>query len=1015
MHLHTLTFRAIGPFDREHTIDFSRLGASGLFLLEGPTGAGKSTIIDAIVFALYGGLAGEEASKQRLHSHHAKPGVEPFVDLTFSTQSGDYRIRRSPAHERPKRTGTGTTIQNESAKLSRLRSLDAPDRGEEISTRTQEIGNEIKEIVGLDKQQFLQTVVLPQGEFARFLRSTGEDRKDLLRTIFRTDVYEAVTEQLKSMRNAAGKSIEDSKARVKEAFAGFTVASHHEFGGEFHEDDFEALATACAEVVASMVEASVVAREANDEAQLALVTAEQAHEEQMLLAGRLKTRTELLARQSRLAEQSEGVEELKERARIAQRAAAVSMSITGLRKAVGQLEGAKDRLDCAHTDHPGAEGLPKAELAAERDNISTEITELGRLLEVESGLPERRLELDTGKQKREALDERITRLFNAVAAAPRVIGQHERQHITLQMTAKSLPDLTAKVSRASEALDSSRAVETTTTLLAQAIAARDELVAGATKANRLVSHLRQRRLDEYAGVLSQKLEAGEPCAVCGSAEHPAPARLQEDHPSETDIEVAERSLAGLTKRVEAAVGDVGVHKEELARLHVRAEGLDVQQAAAALEAARKQESAAREAEAQLVEVQRELDEAKLRLANDDAQLTQAKVDLAVLDADLITLEERIEADSVRIAEVVHGRADSLARLVAAMRANRDSIDRVISARETHAAASDAFDGRRKEVDIALVEHGFYSTEEAEKAALDAAELRVITDQVKEYDRLSALVADRLSSPEIAELTGDEKTDVESAAQLINERLLVARESQKRVDVLTARETTTARALAVLQGSLTTHAKAVADSGAIVRLAGVAEGSHPANVKKVSLGTYVLMRRFDDVVSAANARYGPMSNGRYQLIRIEENEGKGGGRRTGLALSIQDGETGRQREPRTLSGGETFNASLCLALGLADVVTGEAGGIKLGTLFVDEGFGTLDGEALDRVMSELGKLSKGGRMVGIVSHVDELKQRVADRIEVRRKAGGASTLTVKAQGEARSESTESDTESELFAG
>ncbi|MGZ5410462.1 MAG: SbcC/MukB-like Walker B domain-containing protein, partial [Aeromicrobium sp.] len=210
-----------------------------------------------------------------------------------------------------------------------------------------------------------------------------------------------------------------------------------------------------------------------------------------------------------------------------------------------------------------------------------------------------------------------------------------------------------------------------------------------------------------------------------------------------------------------------------------------------------------------------------------------------------------------------------------------------------------------------------------------------------------------------------------------------------------RSANTDNALSALRTALGVYRSAVAEAGAIDRMAGVADASHPANVNKITLGTYVLMRRFDDVVNAANVRYGPMSDGRYQLMRIDEKEGKGGGRRTGLALAVLDSETGRQREPRTLSGGETFNASLCLALGLADVVTGEAGGIELGTLFVDEGFGSLDSESLDRVMSELGKLSRNGRMVGIVSHVEELKHRVADRISVLRNDDGSSRLKVSA--------------------
>ncbi|MGZ5410281.1 MAG: AAA family ATPase, partial [Aeromicrobium sp.] len=186
MQLHKLTFQAIGPFAGEETIDFTGLGASGLFLLEGPTGAGKSTIIDAIVFALYGGLAGEDASKQRLHSHHAADGVAPFVDLTFSTQAGDFRIHRTPAHARPRKDGKGFTEKKESATLSRIPSLDEPEVKIELAVGARDTGNEITSLIGLNRLQFLQTVVLPQGEFARFLRANGEARKALLQSIFRT-------------------------------------------------------------------------------------------------------------------------------------------------------------------------------------------------------------------------------------------------------------------------------------------------------------------------------------------------------------------------------------------------------------------------------------------------------------------------------------------------------------------------------------------------------------------------------------------------------------------------------------------------------------------------------------------------------------------------------------------------------------------------------------------------------------------------------------------------------------
>ena len=613
-------------------------------------------------------------------------------------------------------------------------------------------------------------------------------------------------------------------------------------------------------------------------------------------------------------------------------------------------------------------------------------------------MPERRLGLDSIGHKRSDLHTRIERLSGAVASAPATIEHHEEQRSWLQIAAQTLADLTTRVDKAAKALEAAQVVSRTTHRLTQATDRRDELAAEATTTNSRVRRLRQRQLDEYAGVLSQQLEDGEPCAVCGSAEHPAPARLQDDHPSDDDIESAERQLSDLTTAVATAADEVNTHKEELARRHEQAGGLDADEAEAQLDQARQQEKTARDAVQQLATVEATLKTLRSRLASDEAQLTQAKVDLAVLDTDLAKLAETIETDALRIAAVVEGKADNLAGLVTSLRERRSLIDRAIAADDAHASAVEATELRQAEVDDALTASQFTSVGEAADARLDAAELAALEAQVSHYDNRSAVVTDRLADPDLADLTGDETADVDEAASQLDASQRAAREAQRKVDVMSAREESTTRAVHTLTAALKVHGQATAESGAIVRLAGVAEGTHPANAKKVSLGTYVLMRRFDDVVAAANVRYAPMSNGRYQLVRIEEKEGKGGGRRTGLALAIQDGETGRQREPRTLSGGETFNASLSLALGLADVVTGEAGGIELGTLFVDEGFGTLDGESLDRVMAELGKLSKGGRMVGIVSHVDELKQRVAERIEVRRKSDGASTLTVTAEGE-----------------
>ncbi|MBC7593733.1 MAG: SMC family ATPase [Kineosporiaceae bacterium] len=999
MQLHTLTFQAIGPFDGVHTIDFSRLGASGLFLLEGPTGAGKSTIIDAIVFALYGGLAGDEASKQRLHSHHADAGVEPFVDLTFSTQAGSYRIRRSPAHDRPKRTGTGTTVQNETAKLSRLASLDAPDMGQEISTRAQEIGPEIKRLIGLDKRQFLQTVVLPQGEFAKFLRSTGEERKGLLQTIFRTDVYEEVTEQLKGMRIAAKGSIDRARIRVGEAFAGFRAAA--DFDDSLDDQDFGLVQSASVKAVGILSASAAEARQGSDAAQNVVTTARKHHDQQVRLRTLLAARAELLTRAKDLVSAVAQIDEIRVRLEAAQRATSVAIAISGLRKASQEFERSVTALDRAHEDYGHeAATLTKTDLVRQRDEISAEITELTRLLAIESNLSARLNSLATLRATIGATQTRIDALVEQVAAAPELVAEGESELKRLMVTAGSLDELKAKVERARKSVAALTSLETITARIAVESFKRDDLVARGTAANDAVRALRQRQLDDYAGVLSSNLVAGRPCAVCGSREHPAPAELQHDHPSVADIEAAERKLGELTAAAGLAAEQVNAQQQEFARKHEQAEGLDKDSATLLLDQAEQQLALGVAAQNDLIEAELVLVARKKKLADDQAQLTQTRIEVTGQEADLGNLDDAVMTDETQIEGALAGRAATLDQLLGTLRSRRELIDRLTGARDVHTAATGVLAGRRREVDETLTTHHFDTIEDAQAAVLDESVRASFTTQVKVHDLESTRVGDGLSQLDIVALTGEETTDVPAAVEALQASQGAARGAQTLADVLESRRKSAARALVELDGALALHETAVQESGAIVRLAGISEGSHPANTKKVSLGTYVLMRRFDDVVNAANVRYGPMSNGRYQLARIEENEGKGGGRRTGLALAIQDGETGTQREPRSLSGGETFVASLCLALGLADVVTGEAGGIELGTLFVDEGFGTLDAESLDLVMAALGKISKGGRTIGVVSHVDELKQRIADRIEVRHKRGGASTLRVRAEGEDR---------------
>ena len=330
-----------------------------------------------------------------------------------------------------------------------------------------------------------------------------------------------------------------------------------------------------------------------------------------------------------------------------------------------------------------------------------------------------------------------------------------------------------------------------------------------------------------------------------------------------------------------------------------------------------------------------------------------------------------------------------------LEAELSSLSLLAAARSTVADRRQRDVERAVELKAALERAGFPDRAAAEAAAMNGVERASAEARVADHLRHTTANAEALASPALAGIAGTAAPDVEATARRLADAEAAAGTATAAAAVSARRATNAAAACTALTEAADENADAVREAAAVVRLADVVSATGSENSTKVTLGTYVLLRRFEDVVAAANARLESMSGGRYELVRSDVKEGPSRSQRVGLSLTVHDHRTDRRRDPKSLSGGETFYASLCLALGLADVVTGEAGGVELGTLFVDEGFGSLDPETLDTVMAELGRLSAGGRVVGVVSHVEEMKQRIGERIEVRRLEDGSSTLLVRA--------------------
>ena len=1024
MRLHSLELQAIGPYATRQRVDFDALTASGLFLLEGPTGAGKTTILDAITFVLYGERSRDTTQEDgphadRLHSHFAPPGVEPSVTVELSLRGTRYRIRRTPEYQRPKRRGDGLVTEAAQVHLERLE----PAGWTTLSANKAEAGEAITAAIGLTQAQFTQVMLLRQGEFAKFLRSSGDDRQKLLTALFGTQLYDRITDELGARRteatrarDAAQRQIAAAAAAAAEA-AGLDEAARDELLAAPRDERAARLAGLTGQVAAD----TGAARAELDGTTAALAAAQAAVEQAAQRAARLRRLADALdrlaeheagqgehaARESRLeaARRADPVRPLLDaladaETALAQARAEVAgrpgLDLAGLELA-GLVPGPGDAPDAAADEADVLAGLGATAAAGSAATARAERAEqdaagLRYLAGQEAGLAGREAELARLSDVAAAAGDRAARLEAARQELPAQIAELEERLTAARVAAAGLADGEAQLdavmvrrAAAGRAEDLAGRLDELAAASSSAVDAHQQLVDAHQEAM-------QARLDNMAAELACQLTADCACLVCGSTEHPAPAPMHDGAVLEQDVAQAAEARDAAALDRELAQEAHAELAAEVADCLATAGGDTVAELEAELAVLGERVTAAQEAAQEAADLEPQLADRQAERDHLGDELTAAAAEAAAAGKEAGAAREQLSQLATELAVSAAGFASVSARQ-AALR-QEASADRAL-ARDLGAlaAARRSADAARQRADRESGQRGFATIEAARGAVLAPGDLAGLAGQVASWAaelaaRRAAVAADDLAGLDAGDLAGAQAAAAQAGAILAAAQ---AADQQARGawSALTEKAGRLALRLAELDREQAAADQLAAATEPVIRLAGLARGTE--GQRKIALTTYVLRLWFEQVVQAANARLAAMSSGRYELRRTDESESKR--QRTGLTLAVIDRHTGAERSPKSLSGGETFYTSLALALGLADVVKAEAGGVELDTLFIDEGFGSLDPQTLDQVMAVIDDLRDRGRAVGIVSHVTDLKDRVYERLEVRRLRDGSSAATV----------------------
>lgn len=1002
-----LTMSAFGPYAGTQILDFTELGERTFFLVHGPTGSGKTTILDAICFALYGDTSGAQRDGKQMRSDHAEPSVPTEITFDFVVGLKLYRIKRNPDQERPKKRGEGLTVMPSNATLWQRTGLfrDA-NEGHVLASGWGKVTEAVETLLGFKSSQFRQVVMLPQGEFRRLLNADSRERQVILEALFRTELYRRIEEALK----ASAKELTDNFKRLSERKAWVLQAAKAQ-----KMDELEKRLNLHMEQRNKVSFELERSRKNLQEAQDRLNTGKQARErleEKRQAAGALSLlakeveimndKKNLLS-QARLAASLEDAEKsLKARQKEALNAAE---NLLAKRKAEAAALTTKEQAD----KMLAAEALREPE----REAAGKELARLEELTEKVAALAEaKKMAAETGEVAA-AAEIQLKKAEMVVTRIRESIDEKTAAHLEAVNQGARAAELESLFRNAEQVYQKRKILESKKDELAllekdlaRSAGALRQYQDFYTKARDELARLQEAWNRGQAAILSSALKDGIPCPVCGSLAHPSPARSNARLPREEEIKAKQQGLAELEKRRDKAQlefnaitnkratisGGIGELEQELGEKAVAAPQVLLATAAKAKRAWLESGQAAANAPALSGQIE------KLKLqhekANEQLEVIKRASSRASEEhkAALAVVAERESAIPAALCdpaslqkaqlEARRKRDRLLAGLESARKDAEAAAKELARAESSTQEASDTLKTAREKAEEEeltfkrrLGEAGFENLAAYAAARLEKAAMLALERQLGKFDEDLAAAKDRLERSTLA-AEGLTEPDLSALQKAVSEHEkardnLLALGSQFKTLVEQEKEW-----LGQL-GQLSDHLKELETRHEITgRIAEVANGK---NKYGLTFQRFVLGALLDDVTVAATQRLKLMSRGRYHLQRtLDRARSNAAG---GLELEVFDTYTGTARAVATLSGGETFLASLSLALGLADVVQSYAGGIHLDTIFVDEGFGALDPESLDFALRALLDLQKGGRLVGIISHVPELKERIDARLEV----------------------------------